>query len=106
MSGLDMMLKSMLGIDPAELKAQFEGGMKTLGETLQHFDRRLAAIEERQRLTNSILEKFFNGLPPPTTQATENEHDGRNDALDGRTDIIDGKLVGGDAGSSGHSTAG
>jgi len=44
-NGFEIMLKSMLGIDPQDFKTKLEEGMKLLKNTLGHFHKRLTEQE-------------------------------------------------------------
>lgn len=58
MNGMDMMIKSMLGIDPTELKARLEEGFKILKATLENFDNKLSKIEAQNARIIEQLEKL------------------------------------------------
>lgn len=49
MNGMEMLVKSMLGIDPAEFKAKLEEGMTLLKNTLTHFDQRITETHETMK---------------------------------------------------------
>jgi len=46
-NGFEIMLKSMLGIDPQEFRKKLEEGMALLKNTLSHFDKRMLDQEEK-----------------------------------------------------------
>ena len=63
-NGFEIMLKSMLGIDPQDFKTKLEEGMKLLKNTLGHFDKRLTDQEAKISALidqNSQLMEYLKG---------------------------------------------
>lgn len=90
MGGMEMMFKNLLGVDPSEIKEQFEKGMKTLGDTLKHFDARLIALETQQAETNRLLSALLVVQKP----ITEDEHgeetgDGNGNRNNGNGTVVE-----------------
>lgn len=79
MGGMEMMFKQMLGIDPAELKEQFQKGIETLGATLKHFDDSLNEIKRQQAETNKLLAKLLQPVPEGNENVGDIQANGSGD---------------------------
>jgi hypothetical protein len=74
MGGMDMMLKSVLGVDPTELKEQVQTAAKTLQETIARFDTKADLILRNQvMLYNAMVEAGLIQAIASTSEVTTRE---------------------------------
>lgn len=77
--GMEMMLKSMLGVDPDELKGQMQQAASTMRETVERFDAKLDLILRNQMMLYRLMQK--NGLLPDDEPATGLERECHADGI-------------------------
>jgi hypothetical protein len=74
MNGMEMMLKNMLGIDPAVLRQKLEEGMNLLKTTLTHFDSRMAELEKRNEALCSKVDELILEIKNNGTHSQNDKH--------------------------------
>lgn len=55
MGGMDMMLKSMLGVDPAELKERVEKAATDFQKTVEFFNAKMDTVIENQKMLYALM---------------------------------------------------
>lgn len=103
MSGLDMLIKSALGVDPAVIKQQFEQGIAELAKTLKHFNDKLTLIEKQNEEILRLL-----SAEPDEEQVNGKNSSAAPDGADGTIAVVitgaegvnDGKAAGSGGGVS------
>lgn len=55
MGGMDMMLKSVLGVDPAELKERVEKAATDFQKTVEFFNAKMDTVIENQKMLYALL---------------------------------------------------
>lgn len=67
--GVALMVRSIIGIDPEKLFAEFQNAAKTMVDFCKHFDKRMVNLTEEVRILQAQIEQL------KQLQHLENKHD-------------------------------